>query len=309
MRRRSLLSGLLLHGVAAPWLAACRDSGDASRPQGTIDAPSSKPEPAPSTSPARARIVSLSPSTTEAAFAIGVEDRLVGRSSHCDYPAQALALPSVGGYADPNVEAILALQPTMVIGSRGPAGPELVGTLEGHGVAVWFPATDGVEDIAAMLREMGTRFGAEARAEKVARELEGRIERISRWASHRRTVRAVMVFDASPMFVAGPGGFPDDLLRRAGGKNLVERGGAYPTIDVEHLLSLDPDVIIDAMAVGPGAPDKSVLPSSPGWSEIGAVKRGRVRRLTSDAALRPGPRIADGLRDVARALHDAEPPS
>jgi len=162
--------------------------------------------------------------------------------------------------------------------------------------------------VATLLTLLGKRFDAGAGARQAVAAMQGRVARIQAWVAERPTVTAVMVFDASPIFVAGPGSFGDELLTLAGGKNLVDRGGAYPTIDVERLLTLDPDVIIDAVAIGRGAPGPSTLPSSPGWSALRAVKTGRVRPLRSSAALRPGPRIAAGLADLARALHDGEPP-
>jgi len=254
------------------------------------------------------RVVSLSPSTTEAMFAIGAGRHLVGRSQHCDFPPAAATLPSVGGFSAPNIEAIMALRPSLVIGSQGPVGPTIERKLQAHGLATLFPPTHSVADIAKLLTVLGERFDAVDGASRAVTAMEGRIARIRSWVASRPTLSAVMVFDASPIFVAGPGSFGDELLTLAGGKNLVDRGGAYPTIDVERLLTLDPDVIIDAVAVGQGAPASSPLPSSPGWSALRAVKEGRIRLLRSSAALRPGPRIAEGLADVAQALHDAPPP-
>jgi iron complex transport system substrate-binding protein len=254
------------------------------------------------------RVVSLSPSTTEAMFAIGAQQLLVGRSAQCDFPDASRKLPSVGGFADPNVEAILALRPTLVIGSRGPAGPGLEDKLRGHGIATLFPPTGSAAEVAAMLRSLGKRFGVAPAAERVAGEMQARITRIESWAKKQKPVSAVMVFDISPVYVAGPGGFPDELLRLAGARNVIDRGGSWPTVDVERLLVLDPDVIIDAMAVGHGDAKPSRLVDAPGWGELRAVKEGRVRRLQGASALRPGPRLAEGLADVAHALHDQDPP-
>src|SRR5258707_15896998 len=83
------------------------------------------------------RIVSLSPNTTETLFAIGAGDRLVGRSRFCDYPPEVRSIPSVGGYVDPSLEAILALAPHLVVGARGPAGPALAEKLGAIGIATF----------------------------------------------------------------------------------------------------------------------------------------------------------------------------
>jgi len=262
------------------------------------------------------RAVSLSPSTTEAMFAIGMGKLLVGRSQHCDHPDAASKLPSVGGFADPNLESIIALRPTIVIGSQGPAGPALEAKLHAHGIETLFPSTDGYKQISEMIAQLGTRFDARSAAAKVTNAIKRRVGHIERWAADKRKAQAaqteqrrltvVMVLDETPLYVAGPGSFADELIELAGANNAIAVGGKWPTIDIERLLTLDPDVIIDAMNVGHG--DGSTLGTSPGWAQLQAVKKDRLRRLRSATALRPGPRIDDGLAEVARAIYGEEPP-
>ncbi|MCC6523622.1 MAG: ABC transporter substrate-binding protein [Polyangiaceae bacterium] len=258
-----------------------------------------RPAPGPVT-----RVVSLSPNTTEAVFAIGAGDRLVGRSRHCDYPREAVALPVVGGFADPNLEAVLALAPDLVVGARGPAGPDVARALEAQGIATYFPVVDSVADIGALLVGLGERLGRVAAAEALADAIRRDLEAVRAAHAEGPRVRAAMVFEASPLVVAGPGGFPDELLGLAGGANVIGAGGAYPQIELERLVALDPEVLIDASAeldTPPTTP--SVLLTLPGFAGLAAVRGGRVRRLTTAAAVRPGPRIALGLYDIARALH------
>ncbi len=251
------------------------------------------------------RVVSVSPSTTEAMFAIGAGDLLVGRSQQCDHPAEAARLPSVGAYASPDAEVILALRPNLVVGEQGPVGPSLEHKLRAHGIDTFFPTTDSVAQITAMLRQLGHKIERPQPAHQLAQRIDTDVTRTASWASPRARVSLVVVFDVSPIFVAGPGSFPDELVRLAGGHNVVTRGGKWPTIDIEHLLTLDPFVVIDAMGVGHAT--TSQVGRAPGWSELTAVKSGRVRRLSTSAALRPGPRIAEGLFDIARAIHGQAP--
>ena len=247
-----------------------------------------------------ARVVSLSPSTTEAMFAIGAGKELVGRSRYCDYPPEALALPQVGGYVDPNLEAILALRPDLVVGARGPAGPKLADKVGSQGASTFFPPTESLAQIDDMLLGLGTRTGHKGDAERVVGALDAREAAVTRAVAALPKVRTLLVFDVSPIVAAGPGGFPDELVARAGGSNVVTQGGAYPSLGVEQVMALDPDVILDA-ASGHGG--ERITLDSPGWREVGAVKRGRVVSLNDEAVLRPGPRIADGLVTIARALH------
>ncbi len=250
-----------------------------------------------------ARVVSLSPSTTEAVFAIGAGSELVGRSRYCDYPPEALALPQVGGYADPSVEAILGLRPDLAVGARGPAGAKIERVLTAHGVRTFFAETESLAQIDEMLRGLGARTGHVAEAERVVSDLDAREEAITRAVASAPKVRVLLLFGVSPIVVAGPGGFPDELLRRAGGTNVVAEGTAYPSASTSS--GLHPrrwtrtSFSIRRSATRPERVDRE----APGWAEVNAVKRGRVVPLPDEAVLRPGPRIADGLAAIARALH------
>lgn len=250
------------------------------------------------------RVVSLSPSTTEAMFAIGAGALLAGRSSYCDYPPEAMALPVVGGFADPSVEKIVALRPTLVIGARGPAGPQLAQALEKHGIATFFPETESMAQIEAMLAELAKRTGRDASG--AVQVIEAARKRVDAAILGKPRVRAVFLFDAGPVVAAGPGSFPDELMRQAGGENLVTAGGQYPMLDMERLLALDPEVILDGaaeMGAPAGTSRLSALRDAPGWKRLRAMREGRVRPVSASTALRPGPRIGDGLIAVARALH------
>jgi iron complex transport system substrate-binding protein len=291
---------MIRFALALTLLALCScDSPAASRAAG-----SAKPH-AVSEAPVR-RIVSLSPSTTEAIYAIGAGERLVARSAQCDFPAKAKTLPSVGGFASPDVERVVGLRPDWVVGSQGPAGPALEARLRGLKIDTFFPPTRSLDDIGSMITKLGRRLQLQAASAALRKRIENRIKRIEQWAAKRPRVSVVLVFDASPLFVAGPGGFSDELLRRAGAVNLVTKGGAYPNIDLEKLMALDPSLIIDASDMGSSGPSK--LPSQPGWKKLRAVREKNVRRLRSDSAMRPGPRIADGLAKLATLIHKAEPP-
>ncbi|MBK8259448.1 MAG: ABC transporter substrate-binding protein [Polyangiaceae bacterium] len=103
----------------------------------------------------RPRVVSLSPSTTEAVFAVGGGYLLVGRSRFCDYPKEVESIAVVGGFADPNLEAILALAPTLVVGARGPAGPALAESLAARKIDTYFPETETLAQITEMITTLG----------------------------------------------------------------------------------------------------------------------------------------------------------
>jgi len=260
-----------------------------------------KAKPAARTGPAQ-RIVSLSPSTTEAVYAVGAGATMVGRSRYCNFPPEVSSLPQVGGYVDPSFEAILALQPDLVIGARGPAGSALTERLESRGIATYFPPTESFDAIDAMLLGIGERTGRAEPGRATVDAVRKRIATIERAVAPLPRTRVLVVFGVDPLSVAGPSSFPDEMIRRAGGTNVISEGEAYPKIGVERVLALDPEVIVNAAMMEERASER-LRKDAPGWSRVRAVQADRVTTITDEAVLRPGPRIGDGLALLAKALH------
>jgi iron complex transport system substrate-binding protein len=248
------------------------------------------------------RVVSLSPNTTETLFAVGAGDRLVGRSRYCDYPPEVTKIPSVGGYVDASLEAILALKPELVVGARGPAGPGLTEKLGSLGIATFFPPTETMAEIDSMIVGLADRVGAAEKGTRVVEKLRARRDAVAKSVATEPRVRALLVFSVSPIVVAGPLSFPNEMITLANGDNVVQSGGGYPTLSVERLLALAPDVVINA-SMAPGAGGAGITRDDPGWGELAAVREGRVAAIRDEAVLRPGPRVGDGLATLARALH------
>lgn len=261
----------------------------------------SKTKPAARTGAAE-RIVSLSPSTTEAVYAVGAGAKMAGRSRYCDFPSEVTKLPQVGGYVDPSFEAILALRPDLVIGARGPAGSALSEKLEARGIATYFPPTESFDAIDEMILGIGERTGRPEAGRDVVDGIHRRIAAIERAVASSPKTRVLVVFGVDPLSVAGPSSFPDEMIRRAGGTNVITEGEAYPKIGVERVLALDPDVIVNAAMMEERASER-LRKDAPGWSRVRAVQGDRVATITDEAVLRPGPRIADGLALLAKALH------
>ncbi|MEZ4222096.1 MAG: helical backbone metal receptor [Polyangiaceae bacterium] len=247
------------------------------------------------------RVISLSPGTTEAVFALEAGARLVGRSRYCDYPPGAKSLPSVGGFVDPSLEAILGLSPDLVVGVQGPGGSKIAEQLSARGIASYFPETDTLAQIDGMLRGLGERLQASDAASRVTRRIDAQRASVAKAIRGRSLPRAVLLFGLRPIVVAGKGGFADEILRLSGARNVVS-GPRYPTIGIEQLLALDPDVLIDATGAS-GHEGETVNATTPGFRELRAVKNQRLISLHDDRVLRPGPRIGEGLVVLAHALH------
>ncbi len=247
------------------------------------------------------RVVSLSPGTTEAAFAIGAGNRLVGRSRYCDHPPAAAKLPSVGGFIDPSLEAILGLSPSLVIGVQGPGGPKIADQLAQRGITSYFPHTDTLDQIMAMLKGLGERLGAVEGAGEVSARIARQRAAVQEAVTGRKRPKALFLFGLRPIVVAGRGGFADEMLRLAGAENVV-RAKRYPTLGIEQVLALDPDVLVDATGAS-GHAGETVNKETTGFRELRAVKEDRFVSLHDDRVLRPGPRIGEGLIVLAKALH------
>jgi iron complex transport system substrate-binding protein len=301
LRRRTLqsLGGLAVFAA----LGACRRSGSERR-SASQTAPPDAPAPP-------RRIVSLSPNTTETLFALDAGDRVVGRSRFCDYPPEVAKIPSVGGYVDASLEAILALAPDLVVGARGPAGPALVEKLGSLGIATFFPATESMAQIDDMIEALGAKLGAAREAHHLVDGIHARGHGVRRALQGEPIVHVLVVFGLSPIVAAGPDSFVNEMIVLARGANVVMTGGAYPMLPAERLLALAPDIVVDAAAMTGANPpgqasivrDDPRLARQPTFRELAAVRERRVVALYDEAVLRPGPRIGDGLATLARAIH------
>ncbi len=258
------------------------------------------------------RIVSMSPALTETLFALGLGDRVVGVTRFCLYPDEVLGIPKVGGYLDPNWEAIVTLEPDLVVLMESHSGAE--SRLSGLGIRTVRVNQQKVADILASIQQLAEVCGVPDRGELLRADVEQRLERIRRAVSGRSEPRVVVSVGRSPgsgrlstVWAVGPGTFLDDALSLAGGVNAVPGGvaGAYPEISAEGLLHLDPDDILDVI---PELEDSgmAVEAALADWQSLGAVRavrEGRVHVLGRHCLSIPGPRVAEVVEAFARVLH------
>jgi iron complex transport system substrate-binding protein len=153
-----------------------------------------------------------------------------------------------------------------------------------------------VADVVASARAIGGALGAEAAGERLARSLEGSIARVRTRAAGLRRPRVLFVVGKEPLVVAGPGSYPDELLRIAGGENVVQGTRSWPVYPVEKAVADAPDLVIDAARLEHGGGEGHL-------SAIAAAPRGRLVQLDNDDALRPGPRLVRALDRLFAVLH------
>jgi iron complex transport system substrate-binding protein len=253
------------------------------------------------------RIVSLAPSNTEILFAIGAGSQVVGRDEFADYPEEAKAIESVGGsFGEYSSEAIVALEPDLVIAAEiNP--PELVKQLEDLGLTVYYlknPLT--LEEMYVNLEIVGQLTGHDVT--DLVDSLKVRVaavdEKIATVTEKPVVFYEIDASDASKPYTYGPGTFGDLLISRAGGVNLATAAGItdpYPQVSLEQIVATDPAMIILGDSVW-GVTAEAVKARA-GWENIAAVQEDQIFPFDDNLVSRPGPRLVDGLEQLAKLLH------
>lgn len=249
--------------------------------------------------PAR-RIVSLAPSVSENLIAIGAGGRIVGVISADDTPALQ-KLPRVGDFYRPSVERIRALRPDVVLVDSATVDRASMDGLQARLRApVFAQKSRTFDDVPRHLTQLGQITGARAGAAKAAAAMRAKAAEIARRVAGKKRVTVFVQIGANPLYAAGPGTFIDDLIRRAGGVNVVRGTTPFPQYSKEALLAADPAHYVIAQ----GGPMGGAAPKlAPPLDRLSAARRGSVHRIHADLLLRPTPRLADGLALLARALH------
>jgi len=251
--------------------------------------------------PAR-RIVSLAPATTELVFALGLGDRLVGRTRWCDYPPAAQRVADVGDGIAPNVEAVAARKPDLVLLYASPANRPAADRLAALGIPVAALALDRAAD----LRRDAVLIGGLADATHAADSLVAAFDSLRTVVAHEARRRAgprpkvyVDVWADPPMTVGG-GSYLQEVVDDAGGDNLFDDVRASSaTVSLEAIARRDPDVILVLQTDTARSPD---LAARPGWSAVRAVREGRVLVLDGTLYGRHSPRMPLASRDLAARL-------
>jgi iron complex transport system substrate-binding protein len=252
------------------------------------------------------RVVSLAPNLTEILFAIGAGGRVVGVTTYDDYPEEVRKLPRVGGFVDPSVEAILGLEPDLVVCVPNPGGRNRMDALSRMGVPVLVLPSYRMEDIFTVTRTLGDLFGRKEAAGELIAGMKSRIERVSKLVEGARRPKVLLVYGHRPVMAAGKGSFGDTLLGLAGGQNVLKDSKIrYPTVPMEEVIRLMPEVIIDASSSGTGAEmtREEVEKVWARWKVLPAIKNHRVHVFDSALWFRPGPRVVDGLEKLFSILH------
>jgi iron complex transport system substrate-binding protein len=251
------------------------------------------------------RIVSMVPSHTEAVCALDRCDALVGRDTFSNHPARVVDLPDLGSAFSPDLEALIALEPDLVLVDEYSG---LAEALAPFGIAVYAGTPQQLEDVFVLFERLGRLLDARTEAAELTASVRAQIDRVAAMTAPLEGTSVYYELDASPYSV-GPGGFIGTLIALAGGANIVGAElGEFPLLDPEFIVAADPHVII--LGDAPYGESLETLRARPGWSGLSAVADGRVVELTAeqvDVISRPGPRLGDAVELLARILHPELP--
>ncbi len=242
------------------------------------------------------RVVSLVPATTEILFALGAGGEVVGRTSWCDHPPAAAAGTSVGDGIRPNLEAVFATRPDLVVLYQSGQNAQARERLRALGIPALQLATDRLEDVARAARILGVLTGRSAAADSLVGELRAGLEAASVRRSGRRPKVLILVWDDPPMTV-GRGSFLHQVVERAGGRNLfADLAESSATISLEAVVARDPDLILVTTEGEPAFARRSE------WKVVPAVRERRFVRAIGTEFSRPGPRAPQAVAKLAAAL-------
>jgi len=241
------------------------------------------------------RIISLAPGTTEMLFALGLGKSIVGDTTYCDYPPAARNISKIGDVTV-NYEKVVSLRPDLVVASD--ANTTAAARLRQLRVPVFAIAPTSYASVEQSLRSLGQLTGTLPRARLVVAGMEAARAYAARIA-HRSPVkpRVLPAVGVTPLYVAGQGTFIGDLIAQAGGQNTVAAVSGYAPYSKELVLVHPPDFILADTA------SQAALEADPVLSRLPAVRSHRFISIDPNILNRPGPRLADALRQLARALH------
>lgn len=244
------------------------------------------------------RVVSVLPSTTETLCALGLCERLVGVDDYSDFPTSVSKLPKVGGLYNPNIEAMVALKPDLVVVSKY---GKLAESLVAAGITVLAINPETYDEVFSKTLVLGRVMNREAQAKTLVIQMRrdiAKIEILTKNAVRKPT--AYYEVDPTP-YTAGPNSFIGVLLGKAGAVNIIPASlGDFPKISSELVVQQNPQLILGV--------DLATAKARPGWANIAAVKSERVTAIVPGSALdnlltRPGPRLPLALAALAKIVH------
>ena len=248
------------------------------------------------------RIVSLAPSITEMLFALGLDQEIVGVTEFCNYPPAALDKPKVG-YAQPNLESIVALEPELIVAPKSFLRVDLLNRLEQLKIPTMLLDAQTVEDILRHIQLLGRMVGRVPESLKVTETIRKQMTVLTARLEGRPRPTLLFVINTDPLITVGPGSYIHQLIELAGARNAAESAGTpYPRLSIEEVLRQNPEFLLFPTGQFEGIP-QAEQDQWRRWTSLEAVKRNQFVHINSDILNRPGPRVIEALEALITILH------
>ncbi len=248
------------------------------------------------------RIISLNPSATETVYALGGGNRIIAVTAFCRYPDEVKSKDKIGTVLDPNIEKIISLRPDLVLATKEGNRKKPIEKLRKAGIKVFvFDSIYRLNDIYEMLRASGKLLGEEEKSEELILKMKERVETVQEKVKNRPRVKVFWQYGIEPTITANKNTLANEIIELSGGVNIARNALLrYPRYSLEEVAIQNPQVII---LTAMGNEGKEALAKWRQFKSIKAVKEERIYIIDSDIVCNLGPRLIEGLEEVARALH------
>lgn len=255
---------------------------------------------------APAKIVSVSPAETESLFALGLDEQIVGVSDFDDYPEAATTKPKMGGVSKPNEESIIAADADIVFTGIS-MNEEAVKKFRDLGIVIFKTDPKSVDDVAKNIETFGQITDTQEKAQEIIAKMKQDVTDVTEAVKAVKPEEKKNVYvEFSPGWTVGKGEFMDELITLAGGNNVASDLQGWNEINEENIVAADPDVILYSKETVDTKTKQTldqIIRARSGWSEIKAIKNDQLFGLNDDLVSRPGPRVTDGLVEIAHAIY------
>ncbi|WP_430010177.1 ABC transporter substrate-binding protein [Methylophaga lonarensis] len=258
------------------------------------------------------RIISLAPSITETLYSIGLADQLIAVTDFCNTPTNTPPKPTIGAYLDPNLEAIVAMQPDLVI--LLDRQQRVVQQLQQLGIRTLPVNHASLDGILTSMHDIAVNTGAVEQVSKLLASLQTRIDHVQAMTADQEMPSVLLAIahagaseqQFGQIYVAGQHDFYNDLLKLAGAQNSYQdRRVSVPSVSTEGILRLNPDIIIDLYPASGQHPFNLDIMQAH-WqklSQVNAIRNDQLHLIEASYAVIPGPGVVDLLEHIARLIH------
>lgn len=255
------------------------------------------------------RVIALTASDCEILYAIGAGNTLVGRGEYCDYPEEAMSVPTVQSGSETNIEQIIALEPQVVVMSTMAQTKEQIQALENAGITVVVSNPSNIQEVYTAIELIGTIVGKKDESNMLIENMQTQFSSIEKKSTGDGS--QTIYFEVSPLehelWTAGSGTFMDEIATMLGLRNIFADVENWAKISQEQVIERNPDYIVTiTMYFGEGMTPEAEIANREGWGDITAVKNETIYNADSNEISRPGPRLVEAANGLYKFIYGSD---